>query len=278
MQCEECLSFIEEYIDGELDERSARQTLSHVESCVSCRRAYDALKREQEIYSNYSRNIDVSPAMWGAVYSRIKSERPLQSKSLTDRIFSRLAALTAGPRLSPAWAVLLVAIAVGLTVFIMREVNRPEKQAGQQLASGGVTNNSEPQKGAPQKNNVEQSPTEPGSTKPQVGQPEHLANAPKKRPRPSGSPTEPTPEQVVHEAQEKQLQAIAVLTRAVDKRRSELDPAVVAKFQVALTTVDRTIAETRQAVRQHPGDPVAAQYMLAAYAEKIEVLKEMAGQ
>ena len=39
--------------------------------------------------------------------------------------------------------------------------------------------------------------------------------------------------------------------------------------------LDRTIADTRKAVRQHPDDPVAVQYMLTAYAKKVDVLREM---
>ena len=87
----------------------------------------------------------------------------------------------------------------------------------------------------------------------------------------------PTAAQLVQQAEEKYLAAISMLSRDVEKNRSQLDPATVARFEEALTSINRTIADTRRAVREHPGDPVAAQYMLMAYAEKVDVLKEMAG-
>jgi hypothetical protein len=87
-----------------------------------------------------------------------------------------------------------------------------------------------------------------------------------------------TAEQAIREAEQKYVAAIAILSRDVNKHRSELDPAVAAKFEATLASIDFTIKETRRAVHEHPGDPVAAQYMLAAYSEKLDVLREMAGQ
>jgi len=45
---------------------------------------------------------------------------------------------------------------------------------------------------------------------------------------------------------------------------------------VTLAAIDRTIADTREAVGQRPTDPEAVRYMLTAYAKKVEVLQEMA--
>jgi hypothetical protein len=43
-----------------------------------------------------------------------------------------------------------------------------------------------------------------------------------------------------------------------------------------MVEIDNTIAETRRAVRENPDDPIALQYMLSAYAKKIDVLREVA--
>ena len=80
----------------------------------------------------------------------------------------------------------------------------------------------------------------------------------------------------MREAEQKYLAAISILSRDVNRRRSRLDPETVARFEQTLAAVDRTIAGTRRAVREHPDDPVAVQYMLTAYAKKIDVLREMA--
>jgi len=101
---------------------------------------------------------------------------------------------------------------------------------------------------------------------------------PSRPPRLSPKPAPLTAEQAVREAEQKYVAAIAILSRDVNKHRSELDPAIAAKFEATLASIDFTIRETKRAVREHPGDPVAAQYMLAAYSEKLDVLREMAGQ
>jgi hypothetical protein len=61
----------------------------------------------------------------------------------------------------------------------------------------------------------------------------------------------------------------------VAKRPSQLDPETRAKLDEALVSIDRTISATRKAVRKDPNDPLVVQYMLTAYAKKVDVLKEM---
>jgi hypothetical protein len=85
-----------------------------------------------------------------------------------------------------------------------------------------------------------------------------------------------SPQQLVREAEQKYLEAIAILSRDVDRRRSTIDPIVLARFDNALADIDRTIAETRQAVRQNPNDPAVIQYLLAAYSKKVDALREFA--
>jgi hypothetical protein len=67
-----------------------------------------------------------------------------------------------------------------------------------------------------------------------------------------------------------------MLQRDVASKRSHLDAQTAARFGESLAAIDRSIAETRRAVAEHAGDPIAAQYMLSAYAKKVEVLREMA--
>ena len=89
-------------------------------------------------------------------------------------------------------------------------------------------------------------------------------------------PHKPTAQELVREAEQKYLAAITILSRDLKNRGSALDPHLRAQFESALVAIDRTIAETRQAVHQRPSDPQVVQYMLTAYAKKVEVLQEMA--
>ncbi|HKC63843.1 MAG TPA: hypothetical protein VKB86_09410, partial [Pyrinomonadaceae bacterium] len=87
----------------------------------------------------------------------------------------------------------------------------------------------------------------------------------------------PSPDQLIREAEQKYIAAIAMLSRDVNHRRNQLDAQTAIRFERTLAEIDRTIMDTRRAVREHPGDPVAAQYMLTAYAKKVDVLREMIG-
>ena len=84
-----------------------------------------------------------------------------------------------------------------------------------------------------------------------------------------------TPAQLVRDAEPKYLTAIAMLSRDVNRRRSQLDPMLLARFDASLAEIDRTIKDTRQVVRGNPEDPIALQYLLAAYSKKVDVLREM---
>ena len=95
--------------------------------------------------------------------------------------------------------------------------------------------------------------------------------------RPPTSARQPTSDELVREAEQKYVEAIAMLSRDVKRHRSRLDAETAARFEQTLAAVNRTIADTRRAMRQHPGDPLAAKYMLTAYARKVDVLREMVG-
>jgi Putative zinc-finger len=96
------------------------------------------------------------------------------------------------------------------------------------------------------------------------------------RTRPADLRREVTSDELVRAAEGKYVAAIALLARDVRRRRDSLDREEAARFGRTLAAVDRAIAETRRAARSRPRDPVAAQYMLAAYSKKVDLLREMA--
>jgi len=278
MNCDKWLPLIEEYLDGELDESSVKRVRAHLAACQACTGEYEQLRREQALYLSYVRDVDVTPELWATVQARIQQEGA--GPGILDRIRRLVSAFTAGPRLSPAYAMLLVILAVAVTVIVVR---RSEKKSGGEVA--GVTITPTPGPTASTSPSSSGSPTPAQSPEPPAPKREPAPAEPKlardlgtRLPRPVVKPTEPTAEQAVREAEEKYVAAIAILSRDINKHRSELDPAIAAKFEATLASIDFTIRETRRAVREHPGDPVAAQYMLAAYSEKVDVLREMVGQ
>ncbi|HEY0322080.1 MAG TPA: zf-HC2 domain-containing protein [Pyrinomonadaceae bacterium] len=298
MKCEDCLKVIEEYFDGELDERASSNVREHVTGCEPCARQLEALHDEQNLYALYRRDVEVSPALWAGVAARIQEEKSLQGEQPAARWRTWLAELFGTPRLSPAFAFALLILAVGATAGLMKYMQSrsastepiAQKQAESSTPATPKVSD-KPVNNNPANNNTgakESGAVEGGNEQvarqdkineikpPSVVQVADRAEVKRSIPRPSGFAGEESPDQLVREAEQKYRAAIALLARDAKRRRTLLEPDVLARFDQTLAAVDRTINETRRAARQQPDDPVAIQYMLAAYAKKVEVLREMA--
>jgi hypothetical protein len=245
---------------------------AHIVACAACASLREDLIREREIYSRYEREVEITPTLWLSIEARIKRERGAQAPGFGARVRERFAAAFAARRLSPALTAALVVIAIGITVAVMSYLN----SRNQKLVAGS---NSEPTINVPDRSEKTpplSPPNNPAPTPspqtPTVANSQKPAVVPKHRP----STSEPTPEQLVREAEQKYLSAIAILSRDVNRRRSQLDPMMLARFDASLSEVDRTITETRRAVHENPEDPIALQYLLAAYSKKVEMLRGMA--
>jgi hypothetical protein len=126
MRCEECLPLVEEYVDGELKSADAEQVTAHLSLCATCAGEVDELVREQEMYANYRRELEVTPAMWNVVRARIEDEKAAQH----DTVFNRLQTWFAGSfatgfPLRAAMTAALIFIALGITtVGLIKYLNR----------------------------------------------------------------------------------------------------------------------------------------------------------
>jgi cell division protein FtsN len=293
MKCEECLKVIEEYFDGELEERAAKRVSEHLMKCEACAHELEALRDEQNLYALYRRDVEPSPALWNAVAARIREEKAPEDEPLAARLRRRFAELFGTPRLSPALTFALLILAVGATAGLMKFMQ--SRQAAPQPVAHKQPDSSQPAQPKPSETPVS-TPADKESA-PVVNDDERLARQDEENNRNEertaykvadkvegkrvasqtvGFTDEVSPEQLVREAEQKYRAAIALLERDANRRRTLLEPDVRARFDQTLAAVDRTINETRRAARQQPDDPVAVQYMLAAYSKKVEVLREMA--
>lgn len=303
MKCDVCQSHIEDYFDGELKGGLVDSVTAHLASCAGCSELFEELKQEQELYARYRRDVEVTPALWAAVEARIKHEkvarpaRPLTS--FRARVLGMLGRAFATPRLSAGVAAALVVVAIGVTVIVMTMLHSPGNNRDVALknnnspdelaAAGGANANGRaataPDDAQPPAPKGGEAPGEPGAATPDNRQaPENKSRinpglqkqlAANVKPAPQ---TKVTPERLVREAEQKYVAAIAILSGDVNRRRSQIDPMVLARFDSALADIDRTISETRRVVREHPDDPIALQYLLGAYSKKVDVLRDMAAE
>lgn len=280
MKCEECQQLLEEYVDGELEIRVAAQVSAHASNCSDCSKVYQEFRQEQEAYTRYQRDIEVTPALWAGVEARIRQEKAAPS---SRGLRERLAGLFATPRFSPALAAALVLLAVGLTIVVMSVMNsrnnnqpiatNPPASDGNRPANENKAVETPAPK--PDENRNELAGGGNEATKPVPVEKENKP-APQKQFIAKAQPKQADPTQLVREAEQKYLAAIAILSRDFNRHRSQIDPTVLARFDSALTDIDRTIKDTRRVVREHPDDPVALQYLLSAYAKKVDALRDMA--
>lgn len=305
MRCTECQPEMEAYFDGELDEQTTARVAEHLSACASCMKAYRKLEDEQQLYLGYECDVEPAPDFWNNVLERTaeaNSARSARSNFLRLRgwVGSALGQFNT-LRFSPSLTALLVLVAIAVTIGVMRFVNQREERIAPlsvaqnegvpvamptEMPDGTVSptnqqgeDNSRGAKGSKGDANEQPQPVKNRSGRKEkasllTASNERIARANLK---PNTAGRTQTSDELVREAEQKYVAAIAMLSRDVNRRRSRIDPETARRFAQTISAVDRTITETRRAARRNPNDPVAAQFMLTAYARKVDVLRELIG-
>src|SRR6266436_437106 len=129
MKCDDCLSLLEEYSDGEATERDAEQISAHLITCAECTSEFEALTAEQNIFARYDREIEITPAMWTAIQARAAAEsRPIVASSKFNPrawLIGLFAAPRFGMAFSGAMAVLIAAIVIGF-IYLRPQSSAPQ--------------------------------------------------------------------------------------------------------------------------------------------------------
>jgi Putative zinc-finger len=139
MRCEECLTLVEAYHDGELERRRGERVSAHLAACADCAAALDALAFEQEIFLRYDRGLEVTPALWENVRAGVarlgeteRAARPLPALTrLRQRLAATFAALNARTALASSLAMLLLGVGLGA---LWLSDSRRAKPAGETAA------------------------------------------------------------------------------------------------------------------------------------------------
>jgi hypothetical protein len=281
MRCEDCRLRIEEYFDRELDEQTAFQVKGHLDDCALCSRLLQGLMGEHDVYACYTPDVEIRPELWSNVRARIALTSSASKVGALERLLNALKIPFVPPRISVWTTAALVIAAVGLTIVVMRyAVIKDDKSLISVTANSPKPTPAIQTEVVTEKRSVNEAAGDANKAKASTPKDGSLSIAVPKNPRPRSSvpSLQPkTPNQLVQEAEQKYLAAIALLSRTAERKRSRLDPGTQAKLEQAIVSIDRTIAATRKVVRQHPDDPVAVQYMLNAYSRKVDVLRGIIG-
>lgn len=260
MRCDKALEIIEDCLDGATGGVGAEIAAAHISACDYCSERVEELQAELDFYRRYRREIEAPAEMWQAIRSALRDDDipPLSRRAWLKPAASILELLRT-TRKGLAFG-LAAAVIVGIAVGVRWEKRDSSPQPTVVPAIESADNNptiTTPKTAATQ---AQLEPAVPSSTR--------------------IDPVRRSRDRVNHAAvAERQFRAtMNALLKDLNQRRAKLDPLTLGRFETALTALDRTIEDTRQAVREHPGNPIALEYMKTAYSKKmevIEVIKEM---
>lgn len=261
MNCQNCQAELEDFLYGELKPARASQIRAHLTVCSSCSAARDELAHEDEIFTQYYEQTALEPApeMWEAIRSRLYTE-PLPQKRINFQWgkfgwLSRPAVIR-----QTAFALLIILLTATATTIILRRDT--DKDPNSNVATVG--------------------PTE--TIKPVDDQPNHAlpaqrtmrANPPRLAPRSKPLTDEEIINRQIARTEREYQNAIRLLDQAIARRKDELDPGVIKQYEASLALIDNSIAASRQVLRDHPTDPAARQFLLTAYARKVDLMQDIA--
>lgn len=284
MNCERCQTELEDFLYGELRPARAAEIRAHLAACAACSAARAELERESEVFARFYEQTAIEPAseMWQTIRARIGEERLNQSRIENQTGWlERLRSGTFGWLLAPAllrqvaFAILLIALSVALTTIYLKRGERDEKN----LVDSGAKTTPSPAPAlvpTPTPSNELAGASEKTRPTPKASQPAvDRAAVDRIVPRPQLTDQELMNRQIARAEREYQ-KAVRMLDQAIAKRRDTLDPALVKEYEASLALIDSSIAASRRALRERPDDPTAGQFLLAAYAKKVELMQDIA--
>jgi hypothetical protein len=279
MNCENCQLELEDLFYGELPSGQTAELREHLAGCAECRGVEATIARETEIFSRYYTQTELEPPaqMWEAIRDQIRTEEPdrVARRGWGERFSGGLFGWLLQPVVlrQAAAALALILVTVAVTVFLTSR--KDEKQSVAEIHSTPTPAPSP----AP---SVTVTPA-PAPTSNQTGEfvAKDNGRAPVKNERlarPTPAPKTLSDEQLIRaqvaRAEREYVSAIRLLDRAVAQRKGQIDNSVYAQYEESLALIDDSIEKSRNALRAHPGDTSAGQFLLTAYARKVELMQE----
>jgi hypothetical protein len=172
-----------------------------------------------------------------------------------------------------AFAALLVVLSVAATTIYLKLGENGEKNV--------ATRGGESAPAQPQQRGV--TPTPPvdvarDGKKPNNGDLQPKGDRPliKQAPPPRQLTDQELMNRQIARAEREYQKAIRLLDQAIAKQRDRLDPALIKQYESSLALIDDSINASRRAFRERPDNPAAGQFLLAAYAKKLDLMQDIA--
>lgn len=255
---------LQAWFDDELDANTAADVAAHLHGCIHCVEAARTLEVENLIVSQgLSAEFDeavpterLRQRVKAAVAGLQVTTVPTTNRSLVNAVRNLFPSFRLVAYASIAAAILIAGIF--LAVNLRRERSAP---------SAGNVNPKEVVAPAPQT-----SPEPPREVL--AGGPSKMPAPP--RPKPSRKRRASEPDAMSLAWLESQYQkAFPKLNEAI-KAQAPLPPSLRVEYEYNLALIDNSIITTRQIARKNPQDPLATQFMLAAYQSKIDLMNQFA--
>jgi hypothetical protein len=281
MNCERCQTELEDFLYGESSERQAVEMRAHLLDCAECAAVRDDLENENALFAQFYEQTAIEPTgeMWEAIRERIAAEpaRQIQSDAKPNWWQSLFGGwLTPVVLRQAALAILLVALSVTATVLLMRR-----GESGKDLAGENPKQAVTPTPQTTVTPNPAPSPTTDMATN---GRQRPVKSAPANQPldirREAVQPQELSDQELLvrqlAKAEREYQGAVKMLDRAIARRRDKIEPEAFKQYESSLALIDNSIAQSKRALREQPSDLAAGQFLLAAYAKKVELMQTIA--
>ncbi|MGE0884156.1 MAG: anti-sigma factor [Blastocatellales bacterium] len=280
MNCEQCQNELEDYLYCELSERLTGEVREHLAGCAECAGLCSDLERESELFTQFYEQtaIDPSAEMWQTIRSRIEAE-PGRGVLIDEkpRWWQSLIGWLLAPAMlrQAALALLLVTISVTATVFLMRRDDGDQRLTGQNKVI-----NEKPMPDVVNTPNPVQSPSaEIANAQSEKSSIPPVLNQRQAKPVQTKPPSDQELlARQLAKAEREYQSAIRMLNGAIAKRKETIDPEVFRQYESSLALIDGSILQSKRALREQPNDLAAGQFLLAAYARKVELMQDIAMQ
>jgi negative regulator of sigma E activity len=262
---------LQAWIDGELPADDATHVAAHLQTCDHCARLAaltetdnlllaEGLSTEfaapvpserlrQSVYAALAQtqtpNVATHNSVWDAISGFFNSFRPLAYASVA--------------------AMMLLAAIVGF-VYLK---NHKAPAVAQQENPRTVT---PPPQDSPEQAAVKQ--PDGGIPKPASSKSPELVAVNRPKPPKRRSATEPDATSLTWQTRQYE-NAIAKLGEAL-KTQPPMRPALQVDYEYNMAVIDNAIKTTRDAAKKNPKDPLANQFMLAAYQSKVDFMNQIA--